>query len=150
MPSKLLGCTKLHIKLAVSLCSFSHVSFPFNFRTANAFAWKFGTLSLCCLFCNAMLAICDIIPGAEVPCILCGSDFSWVAERERERRLWHRSISSWNRKWSCIKITSTARWRVAFWAWLSYWVTRYSGARVHSCDHWCKKAECRRLIHASM
>ena len=29
-------CTKLYIKLAVSLCSFSHFSFPFNFRTADA------------------------------------------------------------------------------------------------------------------
>ena len=41
-------CTKLYIKLAVSLCSFSQFSFPFNFRTASALVLKFGALSLSC------------------------------------------------------------------------------------------------------
>ena len=54
-------CTKLYIKLAVSLCSFSHFSFPFNFRTANALVFKFGTLSLSGLFSNTLLAIFGIL-----------------------------------------------------------------------------------------
>ena len=70
-----------------------------------------------------------IIPGAEAPGILCVSDFS-LAVVERERRLWRRSISSWNREWSCIITTSSFGWRVAFWAWLSDSVTRYSSAWV--------------------
>ena len=62
MPSKLPGCIGflykvVHIKLAVSLCSFSHFSFPFNFRTAYALVFKFGTLPLSGLFSNTLLAI---------------------------------------------------------------------------------------------
>ena len=53
-------CTKLCIKLAVSLCSFSQFSFPFNFETANALVLKFSTLPLRCLFSNTLLAIFDI------------------------------------------------------------------------------------------
>ena len=49
MPSKLHGCigfcTKLYIKLAISLCSFSQFSFPFNFQTANALFLKFGAMA---------------------------------------------------------------------------------------------------------
>ena len=48
----LVFCTKLYIKLAVSLCSFSQFSFPFNFRTANALVLKFATLPLSGLFSN--------------------------------------------------------------------------------------------------
>ena len=62
----LVFCTKLYIKLAVSLCSFSQFSFPFNFQTANALVLKFGTLPLRCLFSNIMLAIFDIIFGSKV------------------------------------------------------------------------------------
>ena len=57
----LVFCTKLYIKLAVSLCSISQFSFPFNFRTGNALVLKFGTLPLSCLFSNTLLAIFDII-----------------------------------------------------------------------------------------
>ena len=49
--------TKLYVKLAVSLCSFSQFSFSFNFRTANAQDLKIGTLPLGCLFSNTLLAI---------------------------------------------------------------------------------------------
>ena len=55
----LVFCTKLCIKLAVSLCSFSQFSFSFNFQTANALVLKFGTLPLRCLFSNTVLAIFD-------------------------------------------------------------------------------------------
>ena len=61
----LVFCTKLYIKLAVSLCSFSQFSFPFNFQTANALVLKFGTLPLRCLFSNTLLAIFDIFFGSE-------------------------------------------------------------------------------------
>ena len=61
MPSKclvaLVFCTKLYIKVAVSLFSFSQFSFPFNFRTAKALVLKFCTLPLNCLFSNTLLAI---------------------------------------------------------------------------------------------
>ena len=57
----LVFCTKLYIKLVVSLCSFSQFSFPFNFRTANALVLKFGTLLLSCLFSNTLLAIFHIL-----------------------------------------------------------------------------------------
>ena len=57
----LVFCTKLYIKLAVSLCSFSQFSFPFHFRTANAYDLKIGTLPLGCLFSNTLLAIFDIL-----------------------------------------------------------------------------------------
>ena len=53
--------TKLYIKLAVSQCSFSQFSLPFNFRTANALVLKFGTLPLSGLFSNTLLAIFDIL-----------------------------------------------------------------------------------------
>ena len=56
----LVFCTKLYIKLAVSLCSFSQVSFPFIFRTANALVLKLGTLLFSCRFSNTLLAIFDI------------------------------------------------------------------------------------------
>ena len=62
----LVFCTKLYIKLAVSLCSFSQFSFPFNFRTANALVLKFGTLLLSCLFSNTLLAIFDILFRSRV------------------------------------------------------------------------------------
>ena len=62
----LVFCTKLSIKLAVSLCSFSHFSFPFNFRTANALVLKFGILLLSCLFSNTLLAIFDILFRSRV------------------------------------------------------------------------------------
>ena len=58
LPSKLLSCTGfLYIKLAVSLCSFSPFSFPFNFQTAEALVLKFGTLPLICVFSNTFSAI---------------------------------------------------------------------------------------------
>ena len=57
----LVFCTKLYIKLTVSLCSFSQFSFPFNFRTADALALKFGTLPLGCIFSNKWLASFDIL-----------------------------------------------------------------------------------------
>ena len=57
----LVFCTKLYIKLAVALCSFSQFSFPFNFPTANALVLKFGTLPLSCLFSNTLLANFDIL-----------------------------------------------------------------------------------------
>ena len=56
----LVFCTKLYIKRAVSLCSFSQFSFPFNFRTANALVLKFGPLPLSGLFSNTLLTIFDI------------------------------------------------------------------------------------------
>ena len=59
-------CTKLYIKLAVSLYSFSQFSFPFNFQTANTLVLKFGTLSLHCLFSNTLLAIFDIFFRSKV------------------------------------------------------------------------------------
>ena len=62
----LVFCTKLYINLAVSLCSFSQFSFPFNFRTANALVLKFGTLLLSCLFSNILLAIFDILFRSRV------------------------------------------------------------------------------------
>ena len=54
-------CTKLYIKLAVSLRSFSQFSFPFNFQMANALVLKFGTLPLSDLFFNRLLAIIGIL-----------------------------------------------------------------------------------------
>ena len=57
----LVFCTKLYIKLAVSLCSFSQFSFPFNFQTACALVLKFGTLPLSCFVSNILLAILDIL-----------------------------------------------------------------------------------------
>ena len=62
----LVFCTKLYIKLAVSLCSFSQFSFPFNFQTANALVLKFGTLPLRCLFSNTLLAIFDFFFRSKV------------------------------------------------------------------------------------
>ena len=62
----LVFCTKLYIKLAVSLCSFSQFSFPFKFRTADALVLKFGTLPLSCLFSNTLLAIFDILFRSRV------------------------------------------------------------------------------------
>ena len=62
----LVFCTKLYIKLAVSLCSFSQFSFPFNFQTANALVLKFGKIPLRCLFSNTLLAIFDIFFGSKV------------------------------------------------------------------------------------
>ena len=56
----LVFCTKLYIKLAASLCSFSQFSFPFNFRTASALVFKFGALPLSCFVSNSLLAIFDI------------------------------------------------------------------------------------------
>ena len=62
----LVFCTKLYIKLAISLCSFSQFPFPFNFRTANALVLKFGTLLLSCIFSNTLLAIFDILFRSRV------------------------------------------------------------------------------------
>ena len=62
----LVFCTKLYIKPAVSLCSFSQFSFPFNFQTANALVLKFGTLPHRCLFSNTLLAIFDIFFRSKV------------------------------------------------------------------------------------
>ena len=62
----LVVCPKLYIKLAVSLCSFSQFSFPFNFWMANALVLKFGTLPLRCLFSNTLLAIFDSIFRSRV------------------------------------------------------------------------------------
>ena len=62
----LVFCTKLYIKMPVSLCSFSQFSFPFNFRTANALVLKLGTLPLSCLFSNTLLAIFDIFFRSRV------------------------------------------------------------------------------------
>ena len=59
-------CTRLYIKLAVFLCSFSQFPFPFNFQTANALVLKFGTFPLCCLFSNKLLAIFDIFFRSKV------------------------------------------------------------------------------------
>ena len=59
-------CTKLYKKLAVSLCSFSQFSFPFNFQTANALVLKFGTLPFRCIFSNTLLAIFDIFFRSKV------------------------------------------------------------------------------------
>ena len=62
----LVFCTKLYIKLAVSLCSFSQFCFPFNFQTTNALVSKFGTRPLRCLFSNTLLAIFDIFFRSKV------------------------------------------------------------------------------------
>ena len=62
----LVFCTKLYIKLAVSLCSFSQFSFPLNFQTANVLVLKFDTLPLRCLFSNTLLAIFDIFFRSKV------------------------------------------------------------------------------------
>ena len=62
----LVFCTKLYIKLAVSLCSFSQFCFPFNFRTASALVLKFGTLPLSGLFYNTLLANFDILFRSKV------------------------------------------------------------------------------------
>ena len=59
-------CTNLYIKLAFSLCSFSHFSFPFNFRTAEALVLEFGPLPLYHLFSNTLLAIFDIFFRSRV------------------------------------------------------------------------------------
>ena len=59
-------CTKLHIKLAFSLCSFSHFPFPFNFQTDKALVLQFGPLSLYQLFSNTLLAIFDIFFRSRV------------------------------------------------------------------------------------
>ena len=59
-------CTKLYIKLAFSLCSFSQFSFPFNFRTAEVLVLKFGQIPLCHLFSNTLLAIFDIFFRSRV------------------------------------------------------------------------------------
>ena len=77
--------TKLYIKLAVSLGSFSQFSFPFNFRTANALVLKFGTLPLSCRFSNTLLEIFDIIGSVEALPILCVRYIRWERERERYR-----------------------------------------------------------------
>ena len=58
-------CTKLYIKLAFSLCSFSQFSFPFNFRTAEALVLKFGPLLSIIFFSNTLLAIFDIFFSFE-------------------------------------------------------------------------------------
>ena len=62
----LVFCTKLCIKLAFSLCSFSQFSFPFNFQTANALVLTFGTLPLRCLLPNTLLASFDIFFRSKV------------------------------------------------------------------------------------
>ena len=99
-----------------------------------------------CAFDGLWVSGFSIIPGEEAPGILCVSDLSrrWVVERERERRLWHRSISSWNHEWSCIIITSTARRRVAFWAWLSDLILKclsaLVGARTWNVEDWFMQA----------
>ena len=62
----LVFCTKLYIKVAVSLCSFSQFSFPFNFKTATALVLKFGTLPLRCVVSNILLAIFDIFFRSKV------------------------------------------------------------------------------------
>ena len=62
----LVFCTKLYIKLAVSLCSFSQFSFPFNFQTADALVLKFGKLPFRCLFSNTLLAMFDIFFRSKV------------------------------------------------------------------------------------
>ena len=76
--------TKLYIKLAVSLGSFSQFSFPFNFWTANALVLKFGTLPLSCRFSNTLLAIFDVLFRSRVihrfvpkngPKLTCGGVF---------------------------------------------------------------------------
>ena len=62
----LVFCTKLYIKLAVSLCSFSQFSFPFNFGTADALVLKFGPLPLSCLFSITLSAIFDVLFRSRV------------------------------------------------------------------------------------
>ena len=62
----LVFCTKLYIKLAVSLYSFSQFSFPFNCQTANALVLKFGTPPLRSLFSNILVAIFDILLRSKV------------------------------------------------------------------------------------
>ena len=66
----LVFCTKLYIKVAVSLCSFSQFSFPFNFRRANTQDLKIGTLPLGCLFSNTSLAVFDIFFVQELFAVL--------------------------------------------------------------------------------
>ena len=88
----LVFCTKLYIKLAVSLGSFSQFSFPFNFRTANALVLKFGTLPLNCRFSNKLLAIFDILFRSRVihrfgskngPKLTCGVFFNITLFQKR-------------------------------------------------------------------
>ena len=62
----LVFCTKLYIKLAVSLCSFSQFSFPFNFQTANGLVLKIGKLPLRCLFSDTLFTIFDIFFHSKV------------------------------------------------------------------------------------
>ena len=78
-------CTKLYIKLAFSLCSFSQFSFPFNFRTAEALVLQFGPFPLYHLFSNILLAIFDIFFRSRVihrlyqkngPNLTCGRVFN--------------------------------------------------------------------------
>ena len=42
------------------------ISFPFNFRTANALVLKFNTPPLSCRFSNMLLAIFDIVVCSRV------------------------------------------------------------------------------------
>ena len=88
----LVFCTKLYIKLAVSMCSFSQFSFPFNFQTANAHVLKFGTLPVRCLFSNILLAIFDIFFRSKVihrfvpkngPKMTCGRVFNITLFQKR-------------------------------------------------------------------
>ena len=88
----LVFCTKLYIKLAVSLCSFSQFSFPFKFRTADALVLKVGTLPLSCLFSNILLAIFDILFRSRViyrfvtkngPKLTCGRVFQHKAKQKK-------------------------------------------------------------------
>ena len=81
----LVFCTKLYtcIKLAVSLCSFSQFSFPFNFRTANALVLKFCTLLLSCLFSNTLLAIFDIFFSFKNYSPFCTEKWAKIDMRER-------------------------------------------------------------------
>ena len=52
----LVFCTKLYIKLPVSLCSFSQFSFPFK----RLMPWSWNLAHFPCLFSNNLLAIFDI------------------------------------------------------------------------------------------
>ena len=58
-------CAMLYIIFAVSVFV-SHFSFPFNFRTANALVFKFGTLPPDCLFSNSLFAIFDVFFHSRV------------------------------------------------------------------------------------
>ena len=60
--------TRLYLKLAVSLCSFSQLCFPFNFRTADALVLKFGSRPLSGLFYNTVLENFDILFRSKVIC----------------------------------------------------------------------------------